>query len=122
MNNPEEIKMGFDAAGFNPNVNNQTPGIKANPGIKADKVNQPDGKQQIAEVGNTNALDFTKSTIDIKFTGKPASKGLDNVNFFASNDSVGKATLKTAADGLDIGNGRLFEAAKAVLQDLRSIA
>lgn len=117
MNNPEEIKMGLDAAGFNPNI--QQPKTVNNTNIsnvdnKKASVQNPVGINNVAKLNLEN-------TVEVNFNvGKTSSKELKNVNIF-EQDSIGRTAMKSAADSIDLINGPLNVLGKDLLAQLRAV-
>lgn len=111
MNNPEEIKMGLDATGFNPNIQQAKPVNNT----KIANVEKTAIVQKAPEVTNIDVANKVNVNFNV---GKTSSKELKNVTF--EHESVGKATMKSVADSIDIAKGSIMEAAKAILEAIRN--
>jgi hypothetical protein len=118
MNNPEEIKMGIEAAGgFNPNIP-QSKSVTNNQNIaNADKkgiVPNADG------VNNDPQLNL-ENTVSVNFNAtKTSAKELRSVNIF-EQESLGKVAMKSAADSIDLVNGPLKVIGQDLLNQFRAV-
>jgi hypothetical protein len=116
MNNPEEIKMGLDAAGFNPNI------PQAKPINNNTNINNADKKVSLPSAAETGGTDLNlQNTVNVNFNAtKTSSKELKNVNIF-EQESVGKTTMKNAAESIDLVNGPLSLMAKDLLTQFKAV-
>lgn len=112
MNNPEDIKMGFDAgfsnAGFNPKIQ---PNVND---VKVDKKASGLKPVENQKIDNLNKLNLDNK-VDIKFNTAKSANEVKNVNFFndSKTESIGKTTFKPLAS-LDVAKGGVEEVAKQI--------